>query len=214
MSVCHSVGGSHVTPTHDPLDLTVQAPTRCHYTGGSPNPGLATWTLDLTGQGPPAPLGHRNTLDRDLLMISGGHHWRPVETFSLDLTVPGPPQYWHLVATKAGTVGKWVVCILLECFLVTYCCWSVADLGYLIKTTTLTDQRELYRCAPPLGPIFFSISAVLEENGQNLWGWRPASVWEILDPPLRKSNVTCLKLHDSLDPPTQCHAFFSFLFRK
>ena len=55
--------GSHVTPTRDPLDLTVQAPTRCHYTGGSPNTGLATGTLDLTGQGPPATLGHTTTLD-------------------------------------------------------------------------------------------------------------------------------------------------------
>ena len=58
----------------------------------------------------------RNTL----LVTSGGHHWRSVQTCSLDLTVQGPSchQYWPLVATEACMVGKCVVCILLECFLV------------------------------------------------------------------------------------------------
>ena len=52
--------------------------------------------------------------------IYGGHHWRPIQTCSLDLTVQEkycPHQYWHLVTTKVFTVGKQVVYILLEWFL-------------------------------------------------------------------------------------------------
>ena len=49
-------------------------------------------------------------------MTSGGHHWRPVHTCSLEGL---PYQYWHLVvATEACAAGKPAVCILLECFLV------------------------------------------------------------------------------------------------
>ena len=54
------------------------------------------------------------------LVTSGDHHWRPVQTCSLDLTVQSPHWYWHLIATKACTVGRRVVHILLECFLVIY----------------------------------------------------------------------------------------------
>ena len=52
-----------------------------------------------------------------LLVTSSGHHWQPAETCSLE----DPHQYGHLVATKADTVGKWAVRILLECFLVSEC---------------------------------------------------------------------------------------------
>ena len=56
--------------------------------------------------GPPGP---------SLLATSGCHHWRPVQTCSLQN--PLPRQYRHLVATEARTIGKWVVRIPL-CFLV------------------------------------------------------------------------------------------------
>ena len=46
------------------------------------------------------------------------HHWRPVQTCSLDLTVQTYNWYWHLVATQARTVGKRAVRTLLKCFLV------------------------------------------------------------------------------------------------
>ena len=52
-----------------------------------------------------------------LLVTSGRHHWRPVQTCSLEETPP-PYQYWHLMATKVHLIGKQVVRILPECFLV------------------------------------------------------------------------------------------------
>ena len=69
---------------------------------------------------PPLPLETRHGT---LLLTSGCHHWRPVPMCSLeDLPLP-PHQYWHLVvATKIHTVGKQVVCILLECNLVSCVC--------------------------------------------------------------------------------------------
>ena len=48
-----------------------------------------------------------------LLGTSGDYHWRPAQTGSLDLTVQ--PQ-WEM--TSGGHQSKWVVCMLLECFLV------------------------------------------------------------------------------------------------
>ena len=48
-----------------------------------------------------------------LLVTSSGHHWRPVQSCSLE----APHHYWHLVvATKTHTFGKREVCILLELF--------------------------------------------------------------------------------------------------
>ena len=38
-----------------------------------------------------------------VLLISGGHHWRPVQTCSVEDLLPPPHWYWHLVvATEAG----------------------------------------------------------------------------------------------------------------
>ena len=55
-----------------------------------------------------------------LLVTSGGHSWKLVQTCSFEDTLHW---YWHLVA-KAHTFGKWMVCILLECFLFISClCW-------------------------------------------------------------------------------------------
>ena len=81
-------GGSHVTITHDALDLTVHPPTDMgpHSTGTSP------------------------------AVTSGGHHWRPVQTCSLQ-NLPPPVltsgDYWSMYVWR-----KWAVSILVECFLV------------------------------------------------------------------------------------------------
>ena len=74
-----SVCGSHVTITHNALDLTVQAAPPS--SGLSPNPTLGqgtsvpppTWDLRT-----PAPL----------LVTSGGYRWRPVQTWSLQDFLP------------------------------------------------------------------------------------------------------------------------------
>ena len=65
-------------------------------------------------------MGPGYLLPPPLLLTSGGHHWRPVQLYSLDDIPPTQPSwYWHLaVATKTRTVGKWVACIPLECCLV------------------------------------------------------------------------------------------------
>ena len=70
MSVCHSVqGGSHVTNTHDSLDLTVHPATDMgpHSTGTSP------------------------------AVTSGGHHWGPVQTCSLQNLPPTSTDIWWLL---------------------------------------------------------------------------------------------------------------------
>ena len=51
-----------------------------------------------------------------LLVISGGHHWKPLQTCSLEVR---PPVLTSGGDTKACTTGKRAVHILLECFLVT-----------------------------------------------------------------------------------------------
>ena len=61
-----------------------------------------------------------------LLVASGDHDWRPVQTCSFE-DPPPPHQYWHLVA-KAHMLGKQAVRILLECFLVLlYYCLRFLD---------------------------------------------------------------------------------------
>ena len=86
--------GSHVTPTHDALDLTVQAPAL-------PPLGIRHGTPSL---------GPSPTNDIWWLSLETCLHlftWRP------------PNQHWHLVA-EPRTVGKWVVHIL-ECCLAEDC---------------------------------------------------------------------------------------------
>ena len=53
-----------------------------------------------------------------MVLTSGGQDGRNVQTCSLEKQLP---QEWHVVATEACTVSKWVVHILLVCFLVTTC---------------------------------------------------------------------------------------------
>ena len=65
--------GPHVTIIYDALDLTVYS---TGHTG--PRPGLGFSRHRIWGTPP-------------LLVTTGGHHWRPFQHYSLDLTVQGPP---------------------------------------------------------------------------------------------------------------------------
>ena len=83
--MCLSTGDPHVTITHDPLDPTLQGPLAL-----TPAPWISNMVpLDIrygtpiprprtSGMGPPV-----STLAPPLV-ISGGHHWRPVQTCSLE----------------------------------------------------------------------------------------------------------------------------------
>ena len=74
-------------------------------------PGHLTWDC-------PGFLRH-HTWDppaRSLLLTSGGHHWRPVQTCSFEEPTL---RHYHLVATKSRKVGKRAVRIPQEYFLVT-----------------------------------------------------------------------------------------------
>ena len=91
--VCLSAGGfPHVTVSRDALELTIQGPS------------APTLPLDMGPHciGTPPPPWHLVAKTGDLFKSD---HLRT-------------PRYWHLVATKACTVGKHVVCIILGCFLV------------------------------------------------------------------------------------------------
>ena len=69
MSAHHSInggGGPHVTITHDALEFTVQVPL------AGP---LQTWDIGTPWSCP-----------YPLLVTFGGHHWRPIQTCSLDQT--------------------------------------------------------------------------------------------------------------------------------
>ena len=81
--------GSHVTITHDALDLTVQAPAL-------PPLGIRHGTPNLG----PAP--------------TNDIWWLSLETCLHLFTWRPPNQHWHLVA-EPRTVGKWVVHILQYC---------------------------------------------------------------------------------------------------
>ena len=112
-------GIPHVTITHDALYLTVQPPPHPPAMGhGEPPPPLLchiSLPIQIWDKGPltPAPALAPPTSDI---------WWPSLETYSNLFIGPhctAPThQYWHLVATKAHTVGKQAVCIRLECFLV------------------------------------------------------------------------------------------------
>ena len=125
-------GGTHVTTTLNALDLTVQ--------DLSPQPWLQLHPLDirhLTPKAyPPPHIRHRTPTD-PLLVTSGGHHWRPVQTCSA-----------QLVATEARMVGKRVVqnpTGMLSCI----CIMSeFLDLQNGLNITSIWDQGCI--CYPGL----------------------------------------------------------------
>ena len=120
-------GESHVVITHDALDFTVQP-----WTPTAPLPAQPL------GMGPHCTESHpRHGFSpykdpRLLQVISGGHHWRPVQNCSLQ--DPPNPWCWHLVAIEACTVSAsrqyasyWNAVLFLKifrghkCFLCDYC---------------------------------------------------------------------------------------------
>ena len=91
-SVCLATGGGGgcgVSCAHYPWCIGP------HCTG---LPSPQTW--DLTVPSPPP--GYGSSKYRDALLVaSGGHHSRSVQTCSLQ----DPPPYWYVVAIEAHTVG-------------------------------------------------------------------------------------------------------------
>ena len=88
-----------------------------------------------------------------LLVTYVGHHWRPVQACPLDLTVQASHWHWHLLATKAHTVGKWALRILLGYFLIykMYLC-------EITKYYALNQINERFR--KPLSTYWFLIKYI------------------------------------------------------
>ena len=111
------------------------------------------------------------------MIISRGYTYSPLY---MGLEIP-TLYYWNLViATITRMVGKWVVRILLECFLL---CWLLS----FVTQYPVADLRGREGCAPHRGgPNFMQF---LEKFGKTVC-WRPPSEdWrphlrEILSPPL------------------------------
>ena len=105
------------------------------------HPGHTHPLLDII-----APL-HLSGYIHSLLVISGGHHWRPVQTCSLeDLPLFSPPMYWywHLVVTnETHTVDKCVVRILLECSFVAIVIPSHTKYKAEVKTKKIKEMWKL-----------------------------------------------------------------------
>ena len=66
----------------------------------------------------PSPPRHKTWDPLPLLLISGGNHWYLVQIYSLEEPLSPRVLTSGGVATKTRTVGKWALCILMECFLV------------------------------------------------------------------------------------------------
>ena len=87
----------HPTPTLTPRHGTLL------YRNSQPLPPLPTW--DLTIWNPP------------LLVTSGSHHWRPVQTFSLQDPHPtGSDIWWLLKQVRSLQAGRTHPTGMLSCF--------------------------------------------------------------------------------------------------
>ena len=80
---CLFTGGPHMTIANDSLDLIVQCPTQPCIRHGTRAPKT------LNKGTPRLALGL-------LLVTSGGHHWRPVQTCSLRTPSTGTDVWWPL----------------------------------------------------------------------------------------------------------------------
>ena len=90
----------------------------------------------ITGDMGPTPPRYQTLgpIPLPLLLTFGGHHYRPVQTCSLE-DLPSPRCYWTLVvATETHTVSKRVVHILLEYCLV----WKMFPLPMHVLLESLT----------------------------------------------------------------------------
>ena len=141
MSVILSLqGGPHVMITHDALDLTVQSPP----SSGPPPPRRQTWdhpppairhgTPSATSGGQHWGLLKTCSVEDPRCDIWWPTSWRPVQTCSVEdpqerhlvaneletcsnlFTWDPPPKQHLVVATKACTVCKRAVRIILSCF--------------------------------------------------------------------------------------------------
>ena len=111
------IGESHMTMTHDALDLTVQGPEP----PTPPHPTADMGIQGLPGSGPGSPRKWDLRLPRPWSWSPASDIWWPsLETCSNFVhfrTPPLPHQGWHLVALEAGTVSA-SRRYLLECVLV------------------------------------------------------------------------------------------------
>ena len=122
----------------DELDFTVQGPTWPQ----PPTPALALTPLqtrDLTVQGPPS-----------LLVTSGGHHLRPVQTCSLQDPPPLPTgaDIWWI---SKNSQWKWSVHIRLECFLVDILVHTDLQIS-LFSPRTFQPPPDMPSTVPSLSP--------------------------------------------------------------
>ena len=94
------------------------------------------YSCNLTGQGPPAPALH------PLLMTSGGHHWRSVQTCSLQdsLLVLTSGGYW-------GTYGqsKWEASILLKWFLLSMMSFNLHSQDQWVAFKWKLRSKQCYK---------------------------------------------------------------------
>ena len=94
------------------------------------------YPLALRQPPPRYDMGHMDTL---VLSPASDIWWPSLESCSNvfigpHCKVPPPSQwYWQLVTTKAHTVGKEAVCIILECFLVVQHFWATLSIKVLTK---------------------------------------------------------------------------------
>ena len=98
--------------------------------------------------GPPFPSPeHQTCPPKDIrpgppLLTSGGHHWRPLQICSFG---DPSPELHLVVTTEASTVCKWVVHILLECFLVLCFTYGLRSWREIIHLLYLSQDISMCR---------------------------------------------------------------------
>ena len=123
VSVCQrGLGlGSHVTITHDAMDLMTQGPL---HAGPQPcSPLYRTCPIAKQSSKPilvaQEGMAAAENLDIGLCMCPVHLYLKLCSGWTSLYRDPTPPDMFILVHYEAHTVGKWTISILLECFLVT-----------------------------------------------------------------------------------------------
>ena len=116
-----------MTIAHDALDLTVQDP-----------PAHGTWYP--SGPSSPPDTGPPGSAPAPLVTY-GGHHWRPAQTCSLDLTVQGPTSGGHQ-STYGWQAGGTVNLTLLKLFSIFYLLYTMPTSP---STTAVKTSLKLLR---------------------------------------------------------------------
>ena len=144
LSVSHSVQGPYA------LDLTIPQCT------GTTQPQLPL-TRILIVQGPPQTWA---------LPLASDTWCQILKTCSNLLTWGPSPWCWNLVATEAHAVGKQVIRIPLECFLVFYLIWPDNVQAYFILFVAATQWNITHVNCPTRGSIYhrsFSLMRTLDK---------------------------------------------------